>query len=203
MHNRFAVILIVAGLLMGPGYYAYSAFFSGTEVAEERLGAKGERFTLSDGSVLRFPKANAFEPVVLDLAPEMNAVGLVLKLDITGDVRQEPVRGNEYRVLLLADGNPLVQKKVSIQRGTNLGPGEVWHELVALVDVPVSGKYYFVLEESAPPELPVTAITVEVRRNVVQANRGIVWSGVAMLALGVLSMLTGFGGGRGVVTRPR
>jgi hypothetical protein len=185
--TRFSILLILVGLLLGPGYYAWASFFSGGKVAEHRLGEKGARWTLPSGDVIRFSNANAFKPVELALDPAMNTVGLALVFEVVGDVRVEPVRGNAYRALLLADGNPLVEKKVTLSRGTNPGPDQHWSELVATVDVPSAGTYTFVLAETAPAELPLAGITLQVRRNVVRARMEVVWTGVALLVAGIVA----------------
>jgi hypothetical protein len=185
--TRFSILLILVGLMLGPGYYAWAAFFSGGKVAEHRLGEKGARWTLPSGDVMRFSNANAFKPVELELDPAMNTVGLALVFEVVGDVRVEPVRGNAYQALLLAAGAPLVEKQVAISRGANPGPDQLWSELVATVDVPSAGTYTFVLAETKPPELPLTGISLQVRRNVVRARMEVVWSGVALLVAGVVA----------------
>jgi hypothetical protein len=189
--TRFSILLILAGLLLGPGYFAWAAFFSGGKVAEHRLGEKGARWTLPSGDVMRFSNANAFKPVELQLDPAMNTVGLALVFEVVGDVRVEPVRGNAYQALLLADGTPLVEKRVAISRGTNPGPDQRWSELVATIDVPSAGTYTFVLEETEPPELPLTGISLQVRRNVVRVRMEVVWAGVALLVAGIVAFFVG------------
>ncbi|MFO1205361.1 MAG: hypothetical protein U1E63_06465 [Burkholderiales bacterium] len=192
--TRFSLALILMGLVFGPGYYALTLFFSGAKVLEQRLGEKGSRFSLQSGDVLHFSNANAFQPVEVDLDPGMNTVGLALVFDVVGDVRVEPVRGNTYRALLLANGTPLLQKEVTLSRGTNEGPDQHRWEQVASVDVPAAGKYVFVLQEMKS-DLPVSGITLEVRRNVARPRMEFVWAGVLLLVGGVLAML--FGGRSG------
>lgn len=186
--TRFSILLILIGLMLGPGYYAWASFFSGGKVAEHRLGEKGSLFTLPSGDVMRFSNANAFQPIELALDPAMNEVGLVLVFEVVGDVRVEPVRGNAYRALLLANGEPLLQKQVNISRGSSQGPDQRWSELVATIDVPHPGTYTFVLEETKPPELPLAGITLQVRRNVLRARMDVVWSGIALLVAGIFSV---------------
>jgi hypothetical protein len=186
--KRSAIATVLLGLVIGPGYYLWATFFSGAAVAEHKLGEKAARWTLSSGDVMRFSNANAYEPIELTLDPKMNTVGLVLVFEVVGDVRVEPVRGNAYHALLLANGTPLLDKQVNIARGSNPGPDQRWSELAATVDVTDAGKYVFVLEEAAPPGLPLTGITLQVRRNVVRPMMQIVWAGVALLIAGVVGL---------------
>ena len=185
--TRFSLLLIVVGLVLGPGYYAWTAFFSGRLVSEHRLAEKGARWTMPNGDVMRFSNANAFKPVELALDPAMNTVGLVLVFEVVGDVHVEPVRSNAYRAHLLVEGSPLVEKQVTIGRGTSQGPDQRRSELVATIDVPGAATYTFVLEETRPPELPLAGISLQVRRNVVRARMEVVWSGVALLVAGVVA----------------
>ena len=194
--KRPAVLLILLGLAFGPGYYAWSTFFSGSNVAEHRLGEKGDRWTLSHGEVMRFSKGNAFKPVELALEPAMNPVGLVLVFEVVGDVHMQPVRGNVYHALLLRDALPVLQKQVTIGRGTELGPDQRRSELVATLEVPSTGVYTFVLEETEPPELPLGGITLEVRRNVILPRMDVVWAGAALLVAGVVGFFLAGRGGR-------
>jgi hypothetical protein len=196
--RRFAIALMLMGLVLGPGYYALTAFFSGSEVLEQRFGEKGARFTLSAGDVLTFSGANAFRPVEIELDPVMNTIGFVLVFDMVGDTHVEPVRGNAYRALLLANGAPLFEKAVTVSRGTELGPNQLRSERVATLNVSAAGKYVFVLQETKASELPLAGITLQVRRNVAHTRMGLVWSGVVLLVAGVIAF---FLGTRGVTSR--
>lgn len=188
--TRFALALILMGIVLGPGYFALTTFFSGSQVLVQRLGDKGARFALRSGDVLHFSNANAFQPVEVDLAPALNTVGLALAFEIVGDVRVEPVRSSVYRAMLLANGTPLLQKEVTLSRGTEQGPDQQRWEQVATVDVPAAGRYVFVLQEMKS-ELPVSAVTLQVRRNVARPRMEFVWSGVMLMVVGVLAFLLG------------
>jgi hypothetical protein len=83
-----------------------------------------------------------------------------------------------------------VQKHVTISRGTSQGPDQRWSELVATVDVPSARTYTFVLEETSAPELPLTGISLQVRRNVVRARMELVWAGVALLVAGIVAFFS-------------
>lgn len=196
--KRLALALILMGVVLGPGYYALTAFFSGSKMLEQRLGEKGSRFTLGSGDVLHFSSANAFQPVEVDLDPAMNTVGLALVFDVVGDVHMEPVRANVYRAMLISNGTPLLEKAVTLSRGTSQGPDQQRWEEVATLDVPAAGKYVFVLQEAKTPELPVNGITLEVRRNVARVRMEFVWAGVMLIVVGVLAF---FLGPRGVAQR--
>ena len=70
--TRPALILLVLGLLLGPGYYAYCEYLSGEEVARHELRERADRWTLPDGSIQRFSGHLAYQPVILELTPQRN-----------------------------------------------------------------------------------------------------------------------------------
>ena len=186
--TRFSVLLILVGLVLGPGYYAWAAFFSGGKVAEHRLGEKGARWTLPSGDVMRFSNANTFEPVELALDPAMNTVGLALVFEVVGDVRVEPVRGNAYQALLLADGQPAGGETGDHQPRDQSRPGSALvgagrdRRRAERRHVHVRARGDQAARAAAHGHQPAGAAERRPR-----ARMEVVWSGVALLVAGVVA----------------
>ncbi len=94
-----ALLLIVLGLLIGPGYYAFCEHVSGRPGKNYALTERGNRWTLPDGSILRLRGGMAYKPVPLELTPESNSYRLRFSFNVT---QADAIDAeNNYQVSLL------------------------------------------------------------------------------------------------------
>jgi hypothetical protein len=173
-----ALILIVLGLLLGPGYYAYCEKLSGEEAGRWELQERAQRWTLPDGSIQRFTGHLAFRPVILDLSPKHNDIRLRLTFHAaSGTAAGE----NRYQASLLdLDDQPLAQRDVAV----TLDSGESATVDVATVPVRVPSDHVFILEEPGAEKSAVTHVTLVVFQDVERLVPALAWTGAAMLVAG-------------------
>jgi hypothetical protein len=175
-----AILLIVLGLLFGPGYYAYCVFLSGKTAQTHVLTERAERWTLPDGSIQRTRSGLAFKPLVLALDPEMNEVQLRFTFH-AGEAPAGTSGTNEYGVSLTFLDTPLVERNLRI----DLRAGQAATASLPPLEITAPGDYAFLLQEIGQPAVPVTRVVLEVRRGIEPLNPLVVSIGVALIGGGL------------------
>lgn len=170
-----AILLIVLGLILGPGYYAYSEHLSGENLQSTTVTERADRWTLPDGSIQRFRKGLAYRPVELTLAPELNRLRLSLTFDFPAQGEGPPA---EYLATLLDQDYPVIEQPLTVRTA-----GRV-NATVRTFEVPGPGNYLFLLEEIGAPH-PGASVTVQLRGHIERLVRPLMWIGYALCLVGL------------------
>lgn len=189
-----AVLSIVIGLFAGPGYYFYYTLFSGQQVGKYQVTERASTWSLPGGITMRFGVTGGYKPFGVNLDPQMNPVRLIWHALVDDHViGADKVRQNRYMVSMYLDQQLLLKESMQIVRNKEVGKksGGIKDEwkTIGTLDVPRAGQYHFVIEEMAKPELRVSDISIEVRRNIEFPDMRIVWPGTALLATAFLGIL--------------
>ena len=176
--NPASILLILLGLLLGPGYYLYCEHLSGRTATTLELNERADRWALPDGSIQRFRSGRAYRPLVLDLHPERNRVRLSLAFDLPAEGRPAV---NHYQATLFDLDHPLLQRELSM----HVRPGASASARVGTVQVHTPGEHLFLLEELGTPALTPVRATLTVREAVERPLMPVVWAGIAMLLAGL------------------
>ena len=171
------LLLIVLGLLIGPGYYAFCEHVSGRSGQSFALTERGNRWTLPDGSVLRLRGGQAYKPLPLELTPEQNNY----RLRFTFNVTQPDSSGatNEYQVSLMQGDSAVAKRSIKVK-----GRGNVSVALEPL-QIYYPGSYLLVLEEVGTPPLAVSGVGLQVDTGVEKPKMWVAWSGLVLLVFGI------------------
>jgi hypothetical protein len=171
------LLLIVLGLLIGPGYYAFCEHVSGRSGQSFALTERGNRWTLPDGSVLRLRGGQAYKPLPLELTPEQNNY----RLRFTFNVTQPDSSGatNEYQVSLMQGDSGVAERSIKVK-----GRGNVSVALEPL-QIYYPGSYLLVLEEVGTPPLAVSGVGLQVDTGVEKPKMWVAWSGLVLLVFGI------------------
>ena len=171
------LLLIVLGLLIGPGYYAFCEHVSGRSGQSFALTERGNRWTLPDGSVLRLRGGQAYKPLPLELTPEQNNY----RLRFTFNVTQPDSSGatNEYQVSLMQGDSGVAERSIKVK-----GRGKVSVALEPL-QIYYPGSYLLVLEEVGTPPLAVSGVGLQVDTGVEKPKMWVAWSGLVLLVFGI------------------
>lgn len=175
--QRAALILLVLGVLLGPGYYAFCERLSGEEIGRYDLGEPASRWTLPDGTIQRFSGHRAFQPLLLDLDPARN------EFRVTATFHAAPGASagtNRYLATLALAEQPVFQRDLEVA----LEPGASRSLVIANFPVRLQGAHLLIIEETGTPAAAVAQVTVTVLQNVKPLVRPLAWSGFAMLLLG-------------------
>jgi hypothetical protein len=174
-----ALLLIVLGLLIGPGYYAFCEHVSGRPGQNYALTERGNRWPLPDGSILRLRGGLAYKPLPLELTPESNGYRLRFTFNVTQADSAAPDATNNYQVSLLQGDTGVAERSIQVK-----GQGNV---AVALAPLQIfyPGSYLLVLEEVGTPPLPVAGVSLQIDTGVEKPKMWIAWSGLVLLVFGV------------------
>lgn len=172
-----ALLLLVLGLLIGPGYFAFCEHVSGRPGQTYALTERGNRWTMPDGSILRLRGGMAYKPVPLELTPESNGYRLRFSFNVTQSDASDAT--NEYQVSLLQGDTGIAERSIKVK-----GRGKVDVALDPL-QIFYPGGYVLVLEEVGSPALTVSGVSLQIDTGVEKPKMWIAWSGMALLVLGV------------------
>lgn len=172
-----ALLLIVLGLLIGPGYYAFCEHVSGRPGQNYALTERGNRWTLPDGSILRLRGGLAYKPLPLELTPDSNSYRLRFSFNVTQADATDAA--NDYQVSLLQGDTGVAERSVQVK-----GRGNVTVTLNPL-QIFYPGSYLLVLEEVGTPPLTVSGVSLQIDTGVEKPKMWIAWSGLVLLVFGV------------------
>ena len=172
-----ALLLLVLGLLIGPGYFAFCEHVSGRPGQTYALTERGNRWTMPDGSILRLRGGMAYKPLPLELTPDSNGYRLRFSFNVTQTDASDAA--NEYQVSLLQADTGIAERSIKVK-----GRGKVDVALDPL-QILYPGGYTLVLEEVGTPPLAVSGVSLQIDTGVEKPKMWIAWSGLALLVLGV------------------
>jgi hypothetical protein len=169
------ILLIVLGLILGPGYYAYCEHLSGENLQRITVTERADRWTLPDGSIQRFPRGLAYRPVELTLAPDRNRLRLRLTFEFPDRGDGPPV---EYLATLFDQDYPVIEQPLTVRAAGSASA------TIRTFEVPGPGTYLFLLEEIGAPRSGAT-VTVQLRGHIERLVRPLVWFGCALALVGL------------------
>jgi len=172
-----ALLLLVLGLLLGPGYFAFCEHVSGRPGQTYALTERGNRWAMPDGSILRLRGGMAYKPVPLELTPDSNGYRLRFSFNVTQSDASDAA--NEYQVSLLQADTGIAERSIRVK-----GRGKVDVTLDPL-QIFYPGGYVLVLEEVGTPALAVSGVSLQIDTGVEKPKMWIAWSGMALLVVGV------------------
>ncbi len=172
-----ALLLLVLGLLIGPGYFAFCEHVSGRPGPTYALTERGNRWTMPDGSILRLRGGMAYKPVPLELTPDSNGYRLRFTFNVTQDGASDAT--NEYQVSLLQGDTGIAERSIKVR-----GRGKV-EEALDPLQIFYPGGYVLVLEEVGTPPLAVSGVSLQIDTGVEKPKMWIAWSGLVLLVFGV------------------
>ena len=178
------ILLLVLGVFLGPAYYAYCLLVSGHSARTIAMTDRASRWTMADGSILRFSNGLAYKPVTLLLTPEMNSVTLRLKFDFEKNTAASPTGTLKYEASLAESDQTVLERPIEFDAadsGTqtvDIGP----------LQVPYAADYMFLLVEIG--QVGVSAkVDLEVIEKMQTPVMSIVWTGMGLLIAALIFSL--------------
>jgi hypothetical protein len=172
-----AALLIVLGLLLGPGYLAFCRYVSGGPSQTFEFAERRDRWELPDGTILRFRSGMGFKPLALEMHPDSNLYRFKLKLDVDPGVSAKGV--NEYQLTLLQGDTSIFNRSVRIESAGNANGS------FDPVEIHYPGSYSILLEEVGKPALTVSKVILEVETGAEKPQMWLAWSGLVMILVGI------------------
>lgn len=179
--KRAALLLVVLGMMVGPGYFAFCEYLSGRPGKTFAMTERGDRWTLPDGSILRVRGGMAYKPVPLELTPDENGYRLRFTFNVTQADASKA--GNHYEATLMQGDTSVMRRDLHVD-----GRGRI---AVALDPLKIlfPGAYTLILEEVGAPALTVDGVGLQLDTGVEAPKMWLAWSGLALLAAGIVLLL--------------
>lgn len=171
---KMALVLVVVGLLLGPGYYVYQKFYTGRILHSIPLA----------------PASDGFQPASFVVGPEFGPIRIVLRasadhdpvidntpprLRYTAEVRAEPGATASFPVEFVA---------TSIESEFREFTAEI-----ATLPVAQATTYHVSLRQVEPSGMSVRSAVLEIRGDVSEPDMRLVWGGVLLLGTGALLLV--------------
>ena len=173
--------MLMLGLLLGHTYYIFCEYLSGEDGETFTLTERAARWTLPDGTILHFARGQAFRPVTLKLDPEMNRIAFRLTFEAAPGSLDAPKSTDEYQVTLLQSDQPIFERSLAL----TLAPGGKTSVETSRLELYYPGDYAFLLQEAGAPRVPVSRVTLQVRKKIETLFLPLMWSGFALLVAGL------------------
>jgi hypothetical protein len=175
--GRPALLLAVLGLLLGPLYYFFGVQLNNQLEQQFTLTERAPRWSLPDGTILRFSRNQGYRPESIALDPSMNGLAARLTFEFPANAAGKPGRA-DYELSVLQGDQTIFHQTLTV----DAAPGRTAHADSRRFEVYFPGSYVLLLEE--PPGAPVPGATVrlELFKGVRARYMPLVWSGFALLA---------------------
>ena len=191
-----SAMLLLIGLVAGPGYYFYCTSFSGSPLEQVTVFSQdASSLKLGDMTVQRSgSNAKWNSPVTLELAPEMNPISVDAKIQY-----MKPASGGtkrtQYAAKLSGNGKTLWEKTFSVSAKMDQKDGNtVKIDKVMIPKLTTSikrfsieepGSYTLDIEQKGEHDLAVAKLDLDLRKNVIVPNMKVVMAGGISLLLAI------------------
>lgn len=178
MMKTVSLLLLAAGMLLGPAYWIYAKFFSGSPAALVPL-------TSLDAA------AGTWRSAEFKLTAEMAPVGLILKSQgsFAPNMDENRPPRDMYAALLSRSKETAKPLGFELNAGSIGNSNPTFNTHLVLFQVVKEGSYQLEIRPSGPPSIPLQKVELEVRQHLVEPNPNIVMAGVLLLVLGVLGLV--------------
>jgi len=194
--KKILLVFLLLGILLGPVYLAYCNFFSGKLAGHFLVYERDLSVAGTNGArVIRAGEVTSNRPALLSLSPAMNPVSILISAQyVPPAVGRKSAR---FDAVLMKDGQNVWQEELTIsgskKEKENIEIGSVRlpavNKVVKTFSVTQPGEYYLTVRELDAADLAVQKIKAKVRKNVLEADRGIYGSGFGLLGFGILGII--------------
>jgi hypothetical protein len=184
-------MLVMVGLLFGPGYFIVTAYLSGEPGQTVILTERAARWTLPDGTILHFARGSAYKPVAIDLDPNMNRIAFELNFQFA-PAQAGATATEDYEAVLYQADQAILQRALRV----DAKPAGTRKIDAGSIDVYYPGTYTFVLEGPEPARVPVSQVTLQIRQKIETPSMPFLVVGMVVLVVGLALSLEPYLRGR-------
>jgi len=174
------LLLLAIGLILGPGYFIYTRFYTGREITELPLSLQpisGQRAR----ALARF-----------DLLPEMGPVTLIITLTAAHGPTLSPPDTPSYRyqARITLHGKTVLTHSFTVRAlQVEATPAEVFKQALPVMKNILPGEYELELIQESEAGMEIRQASVQVRAGVKHLNAAVLAIGVGLLVAGVVVVL--------------
>lgn len=176
--KTISLLLLAAGMLLGPAYWIYAKFYSGNQAALVPLSQVDAA-------------AGIWRSASFNLSAEMAPVGLILKSQGSFAPNMDENRPPKdlYAAMLSRDGETAKPLGFELNAGSVGNSNPTFNTHLVLFQTVKAGGYQLEIQPSGPPSIPLQKVELEVRQQLVEPNPNIVMAGVLLLVFGILGLV--------------
>lgn len=176
-----ALALIVGGLLVGPAYWVYSKFYTGSDAVLLTLHPLEAKPGL----------ARVWQSESFRLAEGMAPAGLILVAQghFSPNLDEQRPPRDGYSATLARDGvagDPLAFS-LGVKYVSDSNPA--FREHLFLMQKVQAGQYVLTVKQAAEPAIQIDRMQLQVRQNLQEPNPDIVMAGLGLLVLGLFGLV--------------
>lgn len=178
--KTFAFALLAIGLILGPAYWIYTKFFTGSEVA--LLGFS--RISAADA-------APVWRSQSFTLSADMAPVGLIFKAhgQFAPNMEEHRPPRDAYTATLVRDGVAADPLKFSLGVSNVANSNPVFKEHLVFMQKVQAGSYHIDIATAATPAISLDQMRLEVRQNLVEPSPNVVTTGILLFIAGILILV--------------
>lgn len=180
MGKPAGLVFLILGLVLGPGHYIYTRFFTGRVVLEQPLP-----FSADAGNRMQ-------ASLNLSLEPDMLPAEVILQFTAThGPVMSPPnTPQNHYRARLFKNGELVQEKSFSLQsKMVEATPAIPFSEAISLPSDLQAGDYRLAVYQEGEAGMEITGSRLQLRAGVGQADSNLLAIGLGLIAAGLVILL--------------
>lgn len=176
-----SIVVLVCGLVVGPAYWIYSKFYTGSEAALVSLKPVAVKPGL----------AKEWQSDPFTLAEGMAPAGLILiaqgHFSPNMDENRPPKDG--YSATLSRDGEAATPLEFSLGVKHVSDSNPAFREHLLLMQKVQPGQYTLSVRQAAEPAIEIDRMQLQIRQHLQEPDPDIVMAGITMLMLGLLGLV--------------
>jgi hypothetical protein len=179
--KMISLILVIAGLILGPAYWIYAKFYTGSELVNLPLSATPHATT----GLLVWQSAS------FDMNESVAPIGLILSAQgqFSPNMEDRKPPKNAYGAILHRDGEASAPLNFSLGASSVSDSNPVFREHLLLMHKVIPGKYHLTVEARTPDEIKIDKMALQVRQNLHEPDPRVVTGGVVLFILGILALV--------------
>lgn len=177
--KTISLLLVAAGLLLGPAYWIYAKFYTGAEVARIDLKHNDEALPVWSSPAFKL-KA--------DMAP----AGLTLRTQasLAPNMDEGSLPEDAYLATLSHAGVSADPLGITLKASSSGNTHPVFNNPLILMEQVQAGDYQLTVQAASPVRMPVTQMTLLVREHITEPEPNVVMAGIILFILGILGLVT-------------
>lgn len=178
--KTLAALLILAGLLVGPAYWIYAKFYTGSEAALITLEA----------DEVKAVQARTWRSQPFRLSPDMAPVGLILVAQghFSPSMDENRPPQDRYSATLAVEGKDAKPLTFTLGVKHVADSNPAFREHLLFMNKVQPGQYTLTVAQAAEPAISIDRMQLQVRQHLQEPDPNITMAGIAMLILGILAL---------------
>lgn len=174
--KKISLLLLIVGLIVGPAYWIYAKFYTGSQAALLTL----EKADATPTAIWRSPE--------FSLTPDMAPAGLILNAGGSFSPNMDESRPpkDRYAAILFKDGEAAKPLNFTLGVKSISDSNPAFKEHLLFFQVVQAGRYHMEVTPAAEPAIRLDRMQLEIRQHLHEPDSKVVTLGMVVMVLGIL-----------------